>query len=202
MFVFICSADASLYWQRLCYSFSAVAIGKLLNVNIIYIAIACTVVLLFECCECWLLWNDMSGVCMCISLISMNTFHFLKLLDKVFPNTSVQYTIFLFRLRDVKYLKIGSALERLLFCNPTKWIQIETEKITLLLCRQRLQYYIFPNVIWQCSIPAFFPKAVHWIDVHVAQQVRWTLHPDYWSNVTLTAWFSLQLCGTQSSTRI
>lgn len=55
MFVFICSADASLYWQRLCYSFSAVAIGKLLNVNIIYIAIACTVVLLFECCECWLL---------------------------------------------------------------------------------------------------------------------------------------------------
>lgn len=65
---------------------------------------------------------------MCISLISMNTFHFLKLLDKVFPNTSVQYTIFLFRLRDVKYLKIGSALERLLFCNPTKWIQIETEK--------------------------------------------------------------------------
>lgn len=55
MFVLICSADASLYWQRLCYSFSAVAIGKLLNVNIIYIAIACTVVLLFECCECWLL---------------------------------------------------------------------------------------------------------------------------------------------------
>lgn len=104
---------------------------------------------------------------MCISLISMNTFHFLKLLDKVFPNTSVQYTIFLFS--DVKYLKIAAALE-LLFCNPTKWIQIETEKITWLHCRQRLQYYIFPNVIWQCSIPAFFPKAVHWIDVHVARQ--------------------------------
>lgn len=52
---FLCSANASLYRQRLRYSFSAVAVGKLLNVNIIYTAIACTVVLLFECCECWVL---------------------------------------------------------------------------------------------------------------------------------------------------
>lgn len=49
---FICSDNASLYGLRLCYSFSAVAIGKLFNVNIIYTAIACTVVLLFECGVC------------------------------------------------------------------------------------------------------------------------------------------------------
>ena len=54
---FICCDNASLYGQKLCYSFSAVAIGKLLNVNIIYIAIACSVVLLFECCVCWVLWH-------------------------------------------------------------------------------------------------------------------------------------------------
>lgn len=52
---FICSDNASFYGQRLCYSFSAVTIGKLLNVYIIYTAIACTVVLLFECCVCWVL---------------------------------------------------------------------------------------------------------------------------------------------------
>lgn len=46
----MCRDDASLYGQTLCYSSSAVAIGKLFNVNIIYIAIACNVVLLFECC--------------------------------------------------------------------------------------------------------------------------------------------------------
>lgn len=53
---FICSDNASLYGQRLCYPVSAVAIGKLVNVNIIYTAIACTVVYYLNavyvgCCE-------------------------------------------------------------------------------------------------------------------------------------------------------
>lgn len=43
---------ASLSGLRLCYPFSAVARGKPFSVNIIYIAIACTVVLLFECSVC------------------------------------------------------------------------------------------------------------------------------------------------------
>lgn len=75
---FICCGNASLFGLRLCYSFSAVAIGKLLNVNIIYIAIACTVVLLFECCVCWVLWNMKCLVCVCAFLtIYTNTVPFI-----------------------------------------------------------------------------------------------------------------------------
>lgn len=51
----ICSGDACLYGLRLCYSFSAISIGKSLYVYIIYTAIACTVVYYLDavCCEVW-----------------------------------------------------------------------------------------------------------------------------------------------------
>lgn len=51
----ICSGDACLYGLRLCYSFSAISIGKLLYVYIIYTAIACTVVYSLDavCCDVW-----------------------------------------------------------------------------------------------------------------------------------------------------
>lgn len=47
------SGDACLYGLRLCYPFSAISIGKLLYVYIIYTAIACTVVYYLDavCCE-------------------------------------------------------------------------------------------------------------------------------------------------------
>lgn len=68
----ICSGDACLYGLRLCYSFSAISIGKLLYVYIIYTAIACTVVCYLDavCCDVWFVR------CVCAYLLSIVCFIF------------------------------------------------------------------------------------------------------------------------------